>query len=121
MEPTDAARRREWTTRVLSVVTIIVLCALMALSLLAVKQVRDLSDCVARYNQQFSMSYQARLAASTEASQKLDDIITSVEKRDVKQLRVAVAAYVDARDKQREQAVKSPYPALPETFCGEAG
>lgn len=121
MEPSKAQRRNDRITRVLSIVVIIVLCAIAALSLLAVKQVRDLSDCVARYNQQFSQSYQARLAVSAEASQKLDDVITAVEKKDPAKFRESVAAYVDARDKQREQAVKSPYPALPETFCGGEG
>ena len=122
MEPNDAAasrRRNDRTARALSIVVIVALCAITALSLLAVKQVRDLSDCVARYNQQFSQSYQARLAASSEASQKLDDVITAVEKKDAARFRGSVAAYVDASDKQRAQAIKSPYPPLPESFCGE--
>lgn len=89
-------------------------------SLLAVQRVGALADCQSDWNQKFAEAYRVRLESSQISSINLDKILVSVDKDDRGAFRVAVEAYVKARDAQLRDQLNNPYPALPDQYCGDS-
>lgn len=107
-------------TRATLTLMVIVLTVLVTVpSLIAVQRVGTLSECQSDWNQRFATAYQARLDSSQVSSQKMDQIVESIDKGDTAAFKKAVDDYVAARNQQRADQRENPYPAPPDTYCGE--
>lgn len=78
----------------------------------------DYTACTARWQQDFSRSYQARLDARVKVDQEIDRIVEAVDVGDMPGLTRAVNRYVELRESQERERIKNPLPPLPETLCG---
>lgn len=77
------------------------------------------SRCTAEWQQQFGEAYVARVTASTEVSEAMDDIVQSVADDDKAAFDAAVQHYVKVREDQKQKQAENPLPPLPEALCGE--
>lgn len=75
--------------------------------------------CMARWQQASTISTNARAEANSRVQATLDEIVLTIPDGDRSAFRKAVTAYIEEREKQKQERVKNPIPPLPETVCGE--
>lgn len=100
---------------------ILVTAALLAVGVMLIltrNATEDYSRCTAQWQQQFGKAYTARVSASIEVSDAMDDIVKGVAEQDKAEFDKAVQHYLDVRTQQKKDQAANPLPPLPEVLCG---
>lgn len=79
------------------------------------------SQCVARWQQDFSTGYKARYDASVKVSTAMDAIVEAVGGQSRDEFTAAIQQYRELRATQKAKQQANPLPPLPETLCGTPG
>lgn len=115
--PLSTPRNRLMT--LILAVTILLNSVAAGLLLLTRKSAEDYASCTAEWQQEFAAAYQARLAASIDVSEAMDDVVRAVYLQDKAGFAKAVTKYVKTRDQQEADRASNPLPSLPDRVCGD--
>lgn len=113
-----ADRRLTWIGWIMILVSIS-LAVVTVLFVYTLNTQSDFNRCQAQWQQDFAASYSARVAAASQVSQAIDEIVRSVKDDDPTTFDKAVLNYLNVREEQERQRVSNPPPQPPQVVCGE--
>jgi hypothetical protein len=123
--PTPEARQKRHNLMVIAlIVSLIGNTAVGALLIWTTVRTENYAACTARWQNEFTVGYNARSDAAAEVSQANDQIMRAVAQAlsdttvDDDSLRTAVENYLAVRARQDKERQLNPLPPLPRTVCG---
>lgn len=86
----------------------------------SVRRQSEFAACNVRWQQSFAAAYQARVRASADVTEALEQVVRAVDTQNPNRFREAVTTYIELRDRQDREVRRNQYPPLPAELCGEA-